>query len=28
LVRGEIDEWDYETLMGMFKELRPLRRRT
>ena len=23
LVRGEIDEWDYETLMGMFKELRP-----
>ena len=22
-VRGEIDEWDYETLMGMFKELRP-----
>ena len=28
LVRSEIDEWDYETLMGMFKELRPLRRRT
>ena len=27
LVRSEIDEWDYETLMGMFKELRPLRRR-